>query len=295
MMKTSPYYPPRAGVRSRFLARIDGLTARLRQRSLELTSSPVYGIASHSSLAWLLVPGLMWRQQGKPILGTGIIAAWLALLVIDIVSLNTGAAFVAAVLASAIHAVSAAATLTVLYPEWRGFRRVWRTSLLASLLVFAIYSVALRTAISPLAQRLTTKGTPVMIHGGYPPWIPGEWVVYRMPGGQMNMDRILAGPGDTLRFHRDSFEVDGRFFERVSEQMPGDGEMVINGGSYFIWPTGAAYTHGGDQTGLLLGLTRIPESDLLGRPYRRWLWKTPDLEPLKSLSVTAQIRTPKNP
>ncbi|MDB6076345.1 MAG: hypothetical protein JWO82_92 [Akkermansiaceae bacterium] len=292
-MKTSPYYPPRAGRRSRLLARMNRLTVGIRQRSPELNAPVVHWAGSYSSVSWLLLPGLMWRQQGRPVLGAGVLAIWLVLLAIDIVSLNTGIAYIAAALVSAIHAISAAAVLTVLYPQWRGFSRLWRTSLLASLLVIAIYSVGLRSVVPAFAQRVTSKGTTVMIHGAYPPWVQGEWVVYRLPTGQVNMDRILAGPGDTLRFHNDSFEVNGRFFERVSDQMPKDGEMVVEGGVYFIWPTGAAYAHGGDQTGLLLRLTRILDSDLLGRPYRRWFWKTPDLEPLKPLSATGQNRISK--
>ncbi len=284
-MKISPYYPPRAGTLSRCLAMKDRWVVRMRLSQAMLPA--VSGIrAVPHGFPWLLVPGLMWRQQGRSTLGNGVLAAWAALVTIHVASLNPDLANHAAALASALHAISAAAVLTALCPHWQGVSRVVRTVLLTSLLMLVIYTMALRNVVLSFAQRITTHGTTVMTHGaGWfsdHPWTQGEWVAYRLPGGLMNMDRILAGPGDTIRFHQDSFEVNGRFFERVSRQMPVDGEKVMDAGTYFIWPTEAAFTHGGDaQPGLLLGLAEIDESALLGRPYRRWFWKLSALEALK--------------
>jgi hypothetical protein len=227
----------------------------------------------------------MWRQEGNAKLGTGVMLAWAALVTIHLVTLNPDLAGIAATLASVLHAISAAAVLTVLYPNWQGVSRLWRTSLFATLLVLVIYTVGLRNMALPFAQRVTIQGTTVMVHSAgwlsNNQWDRGEWVAYRIHG-VVGMDRILAGPGDTIRFHPDSFEVNGRFFERVSQHMPTSDEITLDADTYFIWPTKAAYTHAGDEISkLLLGLTQIQKTDILGRPYRRWFGQSPALEALK--------------
>ncbi len=295
-MKTSPYYPPRAGTRSQILAAMNRLRVRMRAPSVDGTLMEEAGTFIRS-IPWLLVPGLMWRHQGRTALGTGVAVIWATLVAIYIVSLDMTLANAAATLAATLHAISAAAVLMALCPHWQGFSRLWRTTLFTSLLVLAIYTVGLRNMLSPLAQRVTTNGTTVMIHQAKwfssHPWTQGEWVAYRLPVGSMNFDRILAGPGDTIRFHQDSFEVNGRFFERLSPLMPAGGEWVMDSSTYFIWPTEVSYTHaGGNEQHLLLGLTLIGEPDILGRPYRRWFWKSPALEPLKPLPDTAHPPSP---
>jgi hypothetical protein len=230
----------------------------------------------------------MWWQEGLKKLGRGVMLAWAALVTIHLVSLNPDLANAAATLASVLHAISAAAVLTVLYPHWQGVSRLWRTSLFATLLVLVIYTVGLRNMALPFAQRVTIQGRTLMIHNAgwfsNRGWTRGEWVAYRIHGGMPTMDRILACPGDTIRFHPESFEVNGRFFERVSQHMPTSGEKFIDADTYFIWPTQAAYTHGGgDMSALLLGLTEINKADMVGRPYRRWFRKSTALEALKPI------------
>ncbi len=118
------------------------------------------------------------------------------------------------------------------------------------------------------------------------PWQIGDWVSYRLPVGLVNLDRILAGPGDTLRFHDDSFEVNGRHFKKTSPHMPDSGEWLMAPRTYFIWPTEASFVHGaGEMAELLLPLTEIDESAILGRPYRRWFWKSMNLPPLDPLPL----------
>jgi hypothetical protein len=290
-MKSSPYYPPRAGPLSRFLAMMDRLGFRI-QRSLADRPALRWASPFPGGIPWLLLPGLMWRQEGKTTLGTGVMVAWAVLVTTHIVCLNPDLAGAAAIFASMLHAISAAAALTVLYPHWHGTSRLWRTSLISTLLVLLIYTFGLRNALLPIAQRITIQGSTVMIHqtGWFSekPWTRGEWVAYRRLGGLTYMERILAIPGDTIRFHPESFEVNGRFFERLSEQMPKTGETVMDAGTYFIWPTEAKVFHGGDfELGLFLGLTNIAETDILGRPYRRWFWASPALENLKPVASPA--------
>ncbi len=288
VMKSSPYYPPRAGSWSRFNGRMHRFEMRLR-RWVACLGSPAYHlyISFSEGIPWLLIPGLMWRRRGRTKLGNGVLAAWAVLLVVHVTTLNVSLANLAATAASMLHAISAAAVLGVIYPEWQGLSRVLKTVLFTSLLVIVIYSIGLRNLVAPFAQRVTSQGVTVMTHGNgwfaRRPWMQGEWVVYRFPNGIVGMDRILAGPGDTIRFHKHSFEVNGRHFERISKLMPSDGDVYLDKGIYFIWPTTAMFNHGGgeDLPEWLLSLTKIPASAIIGRPYRRWLGNSTDLANLK--------------
>ena len=293
-MTPSPFYPPRAGPWSRFRVRMDRSALRLRHRwsSLGITSQDIH-VPFPRGLPWLLIPGLMWRHLGRKRLGDGLLVAWATLVTVHLLTINPSLATMAAMLASILHAVSAAAVLSRLFPHWQGFSGMIRSSLYASLLVFCIYSFGLRALLSPFAQRMTIGEKSIMVHRidgiAGTPWSPGEWVTYRLPnGGMLNLDRILAGPGDTLRFHDQSFEVNGRFFEQVSSNMPDSGERVMAPRTYFIWPSQASFNYGGgDQSEPLLRLSEIDESEIVGRPYRHWLWRPVDLPSLNSLPASA--------
>ena len=286
-MKSSPYYPPRATSWSRFRV------AMHRQWHQMRVPRAGRGVVEDAGLflkgiPWLLIPGLMWVQQGRTRPGYPVMAVWATLVAVYLISLNMAVANLAAMIASTAHAISAAAVLAVLCPHWQGLSRIVRTVVYTSLLVLMVYSVGLRSVVSPFAQRVATGGSTVMVHRATwfseQPWSRGDWVAYRLPMGT-NFDRILAVPGDTIRFHRDSFEVNGRHFARLSELMPTDAEWTMLPGNYFIWPAGVSYI-GGDGDDVLLGLAEIEEADILGKPYRRWFWNTPELEPLKPLSAT---------
>ena len=235
---------------------------------------------------WLLIPGLMWRQLGRKRLGNSVMVIWAVLVAVYIISLDMKVANLAATIASTMHAISAAAAFAVLCPHWQGMSRIVRTVVYTSLLVLVIYSVGLRNVITPFAQRITSGGSTVMIH---PPgwlsgrsWRQGDWVAYRLQTGATSFDRVLAVPGDTIRFHRDSFEVNGRHFARLSELMPTDGGWTMTSGTYFIWPT--VVTFHGDVRELLLRFAEVPEADIIGKPYRWWFWQSANLEPLTPLS-----------
>lgn len=287
-MKFSPYYPPRAGTLSRFLTLTDRVVARVRMSQL-MTRTPYRFVGFASAAAWLLVPGLMWRglpERAKH--GNRVMLAWAISLVIHIVSLDGALADFAAAVASALHGISIAAVLAVMYPQWEGFTRVWKTTLYATLMVLAIYTIALREVIPLVAQRVTLNGQTIMTSRAWwfvsRPWKQGEWVVYRLPNGMLSMDRILARPADIIRFNKDSFEVNGKSFERLSRDMPVEGEIQLDENTYFIWPTTATYTHAGEQLPRLLrNLAEVDAPNIVGRPYERWLWKSLTPEALKPI------------
>jgi len=289
----SPYYPPRATPWSRFRSGVNRQVIRLRASGIDYGVTEEIGMF-FKGIPWLLIPGLMWRQTGRKPLGNPVMAIWGVTVAVYIVSLNMAFANLAATIASTIHAISASAVFVVLCPHWYGTSRIVRTVVYTLLLVLLIYSVGLRNLVTPFAQRITSGGSTVMIHPtGWlsgPSWKQGEWVAYRFGTGATNFDRILAVPGDTIRFHRDSFEVNGRHFARLSELMPTDGEWTMPPGTYFIWPT--VVTFHGDVSEMLLRFAEVTEGDIIGKPYRWWFGMSPDLEPLKPISNTPNAPPP---
>ena len=283
----SPYYPPRATVWTRFRSKLNRWVIRFRATGIDYGVTEEIGMF-FKGIPWLLVPGLMWRQTGRRLLGDVVMAVWVVLVATYIASLNTGMANLAATIASTIHAISASAVFVVLCPHWYGVSRIVRTVIYTLLLVLLIYSFGLRNVIEPFAQRITTGEATVMVHraGLFSKnrWAQGDWVAYRNGQRTTSFDRILAVPGDTVKFHRDSFEVNGRHFARLSELMPTDGEWTMGAGIYFIWP-GTVILHG-DVEAMLLRFAEVAEADIIGKPYGHWFGKTPTLEPLKPLPDT---------
>ena len=107
---------------------------------------------------------------------------------------------------------------------------------------------------------------------------------YRIYGGQLSFDRILALPEETVHFREDAFEVGGTAFRRVSDRMPKAGEVDVPKGAYYIWPVAVRYGHGGgDQTEGLSSLAVVGQGDVIGAAYRRWFWRSYELEPLVEL------------
>ena len=283
----SPYYPPRATAWTRFRSAINRRVIQFRATGIDYGVTEEIGMF-FKGIPWLLVPGLMWRQTGRRPLGNAVMAIWAVAVATFIVSMNAGLANFAATIASTIHAISASSVFVVLCPHWSGVSRIVRTVIYTLLLVLLIYTVVLRSVIAPLAQRVTTRDTTVMVHGAgwfsKASWSQGDWVAYRNGQGTTSFDRILAVPGDTVRFHGSSFEVNGRHFSRLSELMPTDGEWTMRPGIYLIWPE-SVVLHGdvGDQ---LLGFAEVPEADIIGKPYRHWFGKSSNLEPLIPISTT---------
>jgi hypothetical protein len=298
--ETSSFYPPRAGPASRSLAaggRWLRLVLRIRKRhTLNLGEVPPW--------RWLLVPGLLWRQLGKPELGTAVLAVWAFALILSILTLNPALASAAALTASGLHGLCAAAFLTEYFPHWPGIQRLWRIPLLACLWVMAFYGLGVRPAAGLFVQRLTARDRTVMIQpaGGLfaPEWRRGDWVAYQLPetfagghfgnliawqtpGADTHFDRILAVPGDTIQFHPDFFEVGGQHFEKVAPDMPSTGTLALprDDQHYLIWPTNTRVQHGTMMPEIMLAAARIPENRLLGKPWSRWFWRKQLPPPLK--------------
>lgn len=293
-MKAYPYDPPRAGSWSRTLARMSRLRNRLGHLhpSLEFPASSVESRAV--LLAWLLVPGLMWHQHGRKLLGAGAMAIWAVFMAVHIVVLDPAAANLAAMLAGAIHAISAAAAMALIFPHWQGLSRIWRTSLFTSLLIVLVYSFGMRQMVAPFAQRVVIHNTPAMIHTSpwlrQEPWNRGEWVAYRLNNGATYVGQILACPGDAVQFHPGSLEVNGISYARTSVHLPTNGELQMDRAIYLVLP--AEFTFKGDVTEALLALMYVEEDHLVGRPWRHWLGAPSHLDDLKPLGPTIASQSP---
>lgn len=296
--ETSSYYPPRASFASRGLA-LGGKWLRQAWRPRKPRTLAFGGVPPWR---WLLVPGLLWRRLGKPWFGFWITVIWAAALMASLVLLNPPLANAAALLASGLHGLSAAAFIGEYFPHWSVLHRLWRTPLLVMLGILTFYGLGVRPAAGLFAQRLTARGQTVMIQpagpvfghewrrgdgvayqlpGGRGHWHHGNWIAWQDPGADVYFDRILAEPGDTLRFHKEFFEVNGQPFARLSPTMPVAGERTLPTDVYFIWPTDVALLAGNDPSAALLAAALVPKSNLLGKPWPRWFWRKQLPPPLK--------------
>ncbi len=247
------------------------------------------------ALLWLFVPGAMWMGHGRRRLGRVVMAAWLTLGAVHVMLLGETVATSALILACGLHSVTAAAVVATWLAALPPLKRCLRTALYAVLIAVLLYSVVLPAVLSAVVRPITVWNDSLLIRSGLMDFSGhrqrGDWIAYQLPPGEgyvitrdgLGFDRILALPGETVRFHEDAFEVNGRAYERVSPHMPVTGEITVPAGHYFIWPANAAFRHVDDQTErhLLLKLAMIAGEDVRGAAYHRWFWRTQVLRPLK--------------
>jgi hypothetical protein len=234
---------------------------------------------------WVLIPGTFGLARGQRSLGIGLLGVWLGMLVAYWIWIGTPAATWAYLLASAIHAISASIVFATCLTHLSRESGVWRASLYGFLTVLVLYSLSPFRLTRGVVLLIEVQGTTVLINPVEPAneLGRGDWIAYRFnkyPGA--GFDRILALPGETLRFHKDAFEVNGTAYRRISEQMPTQGEMPVAKGEYFVWPESARYGRGGGAWApeLLRGFAIVSHDHVIGQAYHRWLWRKQELDPL---------------
>lgn len=210
------YYPPRAGARKGWLLRAFG---RLWAVLLFSTPGSFQG-GPLSAAAISLVPGAgRWRLERRPESASMILAAYLALLFVWLLS-AWDLAFMAML---ALHQWAVADSY-FLACENSGLERPrgWRAAK-----VYILSAVFLMCAYSALGRVVSLYGTLVVVtdHVGAlaPILSPGDNIfiqprsgfkrgdlVYGFPQGQPSLGRVAALPGETLRVAGGTLYVDGR-------------------------------------------------------------------------------------
>ena len=87
---------------------------------------------------------------------------------------------------------------------------------------------------------------------------------------------VLAVAGDRVEFSTNSFAVNGVEHPLLAH-MPRSGQVVVPEKHWFIWPELAISGHGnvGEWaiSATMLQLATVSESQVVGRPFKRWFWR----------------------
>ncbi len=121
----------------------------------------------------------------------------------------------------------------------------------------------------------------------------GDWIAYKLgsdsswwdsDGGHgavrvrsgMGLGPVLASAGDRVMFSTNVFTVNG-IPHSLLPHMPNSGEVIVRGKQWFVWPelgiSGYGNTPEGNITAMMLQLALVPENNLVGKPFQRWLWR----------------------
>ncbi len=278
----SPYYPPRASWYAPLLAMGD----RLRQRLALERFRPPSGIPWLEVLASVPVPGLGFYLRGPRTYGQVAMAASGLLLLVFVAELGRPIGNFAFGLLLAVHATG---IHYLLAPWLAGVRFRSRVILsmgvmftLGMLVYLPVQNFFNAHGVVPL--RIKDRVVVVRALGHNPTLHRGDWIAYSIrEGGDHNgyiqaglgLGPILAIGGDRIRFSPATMEINGRSQSRLAH-MPESGELVVPGNDWFVWPELDIGGHGNvpeptlAQT--LLSMSTIGESQLVGKPFKRWFW-----------------------
>ena len=282
-LSVSPYSPPRAG-RSAGLWRAWFGYCRVSRRFGRLFVAPVEKVAAGCMiLPVLCVPLLGVCRAGQPLLrrlGPPLfaLAAVFALACVG----QTGAG-IALGLMAAIHAMGVADYLDEHDPVESGARRTLRRGGLA------LFSAILALQLGPLATRWlvipigSTQG--VLLFSPLarrPPFARDSAVAFQLPDYRaagvridqcVGLGRVIACPGDQVRFSPGVVTVNG-VPRPALPLMPQSGAMHLPAGQTLVWPVDLQTSWRGFRGILNPRDFVVLDSALVGRPYKRWFWRT---------------------
>ena len=112
----------------------------------------------------------------------------------------------------------------------------------------------------------------------------GETVAYRRARWRVGNNQIHAGdylgevlglPGDVITFKAASFVVNGKVQVRKTA-MPRQGEVTVPADRWFVWPGDFQREFNSHEQAFNFAQNAglVAEADFLGRPYRRWLFRS---------------------
>ncbi len=279
----SSYDPPRAG-RAAGLWRAWFGYCRACPRFGHFITVPLEKIAD----GWLLFPifcvpllGLLLagrpllRRFGPPLF---VLAAFFALACVG----QTGGG-VALGLMAAIHAIGIAEYLDEHVPAGSRTRIILRRGCLAlacSVLALWFSPPVVRWLVVPVGS---AQG-PLLCNpfARTPPFPRQAVVAFHLPNHQqhglrinegVNLGRVIACPGDQVSFSPGAVTVNG-VRHRALPLMPTSGTVHVPTGHTLVWPVDL------QSSGRRFGGTLEPQpfvvsdSALVGRPYKRWFWRT---------------------
>ena len=281
--RASPYYPPRARWYSPLL-----LTTRGAMRLLALDRIRLPSGVPLSTAVWsLLVPGLGIYLRGYRYWGRLAMGTCALLVLIFIAGLGTVAGNLAFGLLLSIHVTS----VLYAFEPWLVGER-FRTRLLfsaCSLLALAglVYMPAREFVQQHWLMPLRVKGRVVVVYrlGSSQGLSRGTRIAYAYEGTRcdelvvrhgIGIGPVLALPGDRVKFGATTFEVNG-VAQPSLPHMPRVGQWTVPEKHWFVWPEIGIRGHGAASreavAAALLHVGTITETQMIGRPFKRWLWR----------------------
>ncbi len=315
--ESSSYYPPRAGRRwipSRLGQSIDRLGLALRRM---WWSSPLgHGVGLElTGFQWLLaslIPGRGYALLGQRTLGRVFLAGWWLCAAATLILLchPTMGWFMGGM--ASCHASGLAFLMLRQRESNQGHPAGLAERILLPLVCWAIYySLVYLPAFDQFRSRvanplkITTEDRTVVFN----PRVRvadvqrGDSIAFRQDGFRVQpeggipwvfaqgpiLGRVFGLPGDRIAFTAKSVRVNGRDLPRLAG-MPTEGELAVEAGHWFVWPTvrvpGQGVVAGGVRRDAeapfaeaFLRMSTVRHSDFLGRAYGRWFFDTPTTEP----------------
>lgn len=280
----SPYYPPRAGGRSRVTLPVQAGWRHFRRLAARIpTASTV-----RREAAALLVPGRVFCLAGWPRLGRALTAIWVLALLVFLSELGRPAADWAFLVMLSIHTANVSQRFQ---PHLAG--RPLSMQLLVGLGAFAavalqVYLPARQFFETRIALPLHTSRGLVLV-GTYsqPKSIRrDDWLAYRIEAGSggglvvqegVGFGPVLALPGDRVEFDEQACRVNGVARARLA-YMPQSGHLTLASNQWLVWPQVRVTMHGVAEDAAVQAMLRIAlvgPDEILGRPYKRWFLRKP--------------------
>ena len=279
----SSFYPPRA----RWYSPVFTSAGRWRRR-LALDRIPFLPeVSLQDALLCAFIPGMAFYLRRPRMWGPAALGFCGLLLLVIIVWFGYPAATLAFGLLLAIHASGLALLYERSLATYSFRSRIcFITALmiaLAGLLYLPARNVILKHWLFPL--RLANRVVVVRREAPSAQLRRGEVVAYSFEGfcrGELivsdgfGLGPLLGLPGDQIRFAESTFEVNGVAQPRLA-LMPQTGDWVVPQKHWFVWPQFDISSHGNVSVTTLgepmLKLATISESQFLGKPCGRWLWR----------------------
>ncbi len=274
--------------------------ARMTLRQLDLPR-----LAS-SLFVRMVVPGWPQVYTGQTARGRMFLWTYLALLAFAIVFVGTGLGSVALGLAVSVHAASVIDVLWAATADWR--TRITYAAVCLGVLGLVVYLPVAWSVTRVVAPRQMVRDAPPFAAGDaflyYPSaylWsepAPGDVVLFRVPAQQVQtrtprgynavyrvdgeyIDRVLAGPGQDVKWDGGALWVDGQPSPRLPLNPAGVGvslQVTVPEGYYFVLPSTQPQGAPMFPAEVWTSMGLVPRGSLLGRvflrhqPLTRWSW-----------------------
>lgn len=280
----SPYEPPRAGA-ARFWWNTWYALRRRTWRWFPTFRTAVPPInLTQSGLLVVAVPTYGWYALGRLRLWRYALAAWLgsALAAISCIGLES-AGWALGVMIT-LHALGIA---EYFYSGklWDRPRYWWARYPMVLAVMALVYSLAAPRAAALLVVPVQSDQGLLLINttsrvAGLPrgetvafrrgPWQSRNFVLH----GGAYLGQIVGLPGDVVVFRPTEFVVNGQAQPRRTA-MPRHGQLTVPARHRWVWPMAMRreFEREESEASFAANVALMPESHLVGRPYRYWFWR----------------------